>query len=269
MIYRKGFFISLFFALLLASCSSEFSFVQISDPQFGFTDNNNSISEDSALYEKAVMEINELNPAAVIITGDLVNDRTNKAQWNEFQRITSLLKSRNVYITPGNHDIGQEPTDKDLDEFRTMFGYDRFSFTHKKCAFIGFNSNLIKAGPPVLEEEQYKWLEKELSKSSGARQIFLFCHHPFFINDPDEPEEYFNIKPEVRKQYLVLFEKYGVDAVFAGHLHKNAVAETGNIKFITTSSAGKQLGKDLPGFRVVKVSGEKFTQEYINTGDRR
>ncbi|HLN56882.1 MAG TPA: metallophosphoesterase [Bacteroidales bacterium] len=266
MIYRKGFFISLFFALLLVSCSTEFSFVQISDPQFGFMRENKSISEESALYEKAVSEINGINPAAVIITGDLVNDRTNATQWNEFRRITSLIKSKNVFITPGNHDIGQEPTGKDLDEFRTMFGYDRFSFMHKKCAFIGFNSNLIKAGTPGLEEEQYKWLENELSKSSGARQTFLFCHHPFFINDPDEPEEYFNIKPEVRKKYLALFARYGVDAVFAGHLHKNAVAQAGNIKIITTSSAGKQLGKDLPGFRVVKVSGDKFTHEYVNTG---
>lgn len=265
MIYRKRFFITLFLTLLLASCSNEFSFVQISDPQFGFTGDNKSISEDSALYEKAIKHINVIKPDAVIITGDLVNDRTNQTQWNEFRRITSLIKSKEVYVIPGNHDIGQEPTENDLANFRSMFGYDRFSFSYKKCAFIGFNSNLIKAGTPVLEDEQYKWLENELSKSSGARQLFLFCHHPFFINDPNEPEEYFNIKPEVRKKYLALFEKYGVDAVFSGHLHKNAVAQSGNIKMITTSSDSKQLGKDLPGFRLVKVSGESFTHEYVNT----
>lgn len=268
MIYRKWFIVALFLTLLLASCGNEFSFVQISDPQFGFISENKGISEDSVLYENAVKEINRIQPAAVIITGDLVHDRYNKSQWNELLRITSLIKSKKVFVTPGNHDIGQEPAEKDLDEFRSMFGYDRFSFSYKKCAFIGFNSNLIKAGTPLLADEQYKWLEKELSESSGARQTFLFCHHPFFINDPDEPEEYFNIKPEVRKKYLALFEKYGVDAVFSGHLHKNAVSQSGSIKMITTSSAGKQLGKDLPGFRLVKVKGESFSHEYVNTGEK-
>lgn len=266
MIYPKRFFIILFVSLLTVSCSNEFSFVQISDPQFGFLSENKSISADSALYAKAVEEINALNPDAVIITGDMVHERTNKVQWDEFRRLTSLIKSSKVFVTPGNHDTGQEPSEKDITAFREMFGYDRFSFMHKKCAFIGFNSNLIKAGTPELEEEQFRWLENELSKASGAKQIFLFCHHPFFINDPDEPEEYFNINPEVRKKYMSLFERYGADAVFAGHLHRNALAESGNIKVITTSSSGKQLGSDHPGFRLVKVSGEGFSHEYLNTG---
>lgn len=253
--------------LLLISCSNEFNFVQISDPQFGMISENKGIAEESALYEKAVEKINSLKPELVIITGDLVHDRTNKAQWDEFRRITSLLKSKKVFVLPGNHDIGQEPAEADIARFSEMFGNDRFALTYRDCCFIGFNSNLVKAQTPRLEEEQFQWLKNELSKASGARQTFLFCHHPFFISSPGEPEEYFNIKPDVREKYLALFAEYGVDAIFAGHLHKNAVSESGNIKMITTSSAGKQLGKDLPGFRNVIVADETFTQEYLPTGN--
>jgi len=251
--------------VLLISCSTEFNFIQVSDPQFGFISENKGVAEETVLYEKAVEKINALKPDLVIITGDLVHDRTSKAQWDEFRRITSQLRSKKVFVIPGNHDIGQEPSEMNINEFKDMFGYDRFSFTYKKCCFIGFNSNLIKAGTPGMEEQQYEWLKNEISKATGARQTFLFCHHPFFITNPDEPEGYFNIKPELREKYLALFSEYGVDAIFAGHLHKNAVAESGNIKMITTSSAGKQLGKDLPGFRIVKVSDETFTHEYIAT----
>ena len=252
---------------LLISCRSEFNFVQISDPQFGMMSENKGFAEESALYEKAVDKINSLKPELVIITGDLVHDRTNKAQWDEFRRITGLLKTKKVFILPGNHDIGQEPAEADIAGFREMFGSDRFSLTYRGCCFIGFNSNLIKAQTPGLEENQFEWLKNELSKASGAKQTFLFCHHPFFINSPDEPEQYFNIKPEVRKKYLALFTKYGVDAIFAGHLHKNASSESGDIKMITTSSAGKQLGKDLPGFRNVQVTDKTFTQEYLLSGN--
>ena len=236
-------------------------------PSLDFSAKTKDLQKETVLYEKAVKKINALKPDLVIITGDLVHDRTNKAQWDEFRRITSQLSSKKVFVTPGNHDIGQATIGMDINEFKEMFGYDRFSLTYKKCCFIGFNSNLIKAGTPGMEEQQYEWLKNELSKASGARQTFLFCHHPFFITNPDEPEEYFNIKPELRQKYLALFSEYGVDAIFAGHLHKNSVAEIGNIKMITTSSAGKQLGKDLPGFRMVKVSGETFTHEYLITED--
>lgn len=253
--------------LLLISCSTEFNFVQISDPQFGMISENKGIAEESALYEKAVNKINSLKPELVIITGDLVHDRTNKAQWDEFRRITALLKCKQVFILPGNHDIGQEPAEADIARFSEMFGSDRFSMMYRGCCFIGFNSNLIKAQTPGLEENQLEWLKNELSKASGAKQTFLFCHHPFFINSPDEPEEYFNIKPEVREKYLALFAEYGVDAIFAGHLHKNASSESGNVKMITTSAAGKQLGKDLPGFRNVKVTDKTYTQEYLSSGD--
>lgn len=264
MINKLRISVILAFTIVFTACSREFTIVQITDPQFGMFSENKGISEESLLYEKAINKINKLNPAFVFITGDLVHDRTNQSQWNEFKRITSLIDAK-FYVTPGNHDIGQEPTEKDISAFREMFGYDRFSFTYRNCRFIGFNSNLIKAGASELEMEQREWLRKELESATGAKQVFLFCHHPFFINTPDEPEEYFNIKPEVRKEYLSMFEESGVDAIFAGHLHRNASSQAGNIQMITTSSAGKQLGRDKPGFRVVKVSKVGFGQEYIET----
>lgn len=257
-------FLTILVSIILTSCSREFTFVQITDPQFGFISENKGISEESILYEKAVKRINDLDPAFVFITGDLVHDRSNKIQWEEFRRITSGINAE-VFLTPGNHDIGQEPTEKDIEDFREMFGDDRFSFSYKKCRFIGFNSNLIKAGTPDLEREQREWLMKELSDASGAKHIFLFCHHPFFINDPDEPEEYFNIKPEVRQEYFSIFSKYGVNAIFAGHLHRNASSQAGSIKMITTTSSGKQLGKDKPGFRVVKVGKKGFEEKFVES----
>src|SRR4030042_2787995 len=161
--------------ILIFSCSvsrdinRSFFFIQITDPQFGFISNNKGINEETILYEKAVSKINLMEPAFVVITGDLVNDKSNKAQWDEFRRITGLIKSEiKVYILPGNHDIGQNPEVKDLEFYKSMFADDRFSFNHKKASFIGFNSSLIKAETPGLVDEQYDWLQRELVKSKGS-----------------------------------------------------------------------------------------------------
>lgn len=241
-----------------------FSFIQITDPQFGFISSNKGISEESILYEKAVEKINSMQPAFVVITGDLVNDRSDKSQWDEFRRITGLIKPEiKVYFLPGNHDIGQNPEAADLELYKSMFGYERFSFSLKKVRFIGFNSSLIKAETPVLMDEQYNWLEKELAGNRGVKLTILFCHYPFFIKDPAEPENYSNIRPDTRRKYLDLFSQYGVDALFSGHLHYNASGKYAETDFITTSSVGKQLGKDLPGFRIIHVEGNKIRHEYI------
>lgn len=248
--------------IFFSSCKKEFSFVQLSDPQFGFISDNKDFKEESALYEKAVVQINKLKPVFVVITGDLVNDRANKAQWDEFRRLTSLIKPK-VYIVPGNHDLGHELSVTDIKEFDEMFGTDRFAVGYKNNRFIGFNSNLIKSEVPALENQQLEWLQSQLAAAKGSKHIILFCHHPFFIKDPSEPEQYFNIRPETRIRYFALFEQYGVNAVFAGHLHKNAESSFNNILMITTSSAGKQLGDDKPGFRLVTIKGDRLKHEYI------
>jgi len=256
--------------ILIFSCSvsrdinRSFFFIQITDPQFGFISNNNGINEETILYEKAVAKINLMEPAFVVITGDLVNDKSNKTQWDEFRRITGLIKPEiKVYILPGNHDIGQNPEVKDLEFYKSMFGNDRFSFNLKKVSFIGFNSSMIKAGTPVLADEQYDWLQRELIRNKGANLTVLFCHHPLFIKDPAEPENYSNIGPEIRQKYLDLFTQYGVDALFSGHLHNNASGKYAETDFITTTAVGKQLADARPGFRIIYIEEDKIRHEYL------
>ncbi len=243
--------------------SSPFFFIQVTDPQFGMYDSNKGFTKETELYEKAVSEINKLKPDFVVITGDLVNDKDNKAQIAEFKRITAKIDSKTpVYYSPGNHDIGQSPEQQDIDIFIDNYGHDRFSFRHKKSLFIGFNTCIVKANAPLLEKEQFDWLKKKLSSGRRSEQIILLTHYPLFISNPDEPETYSNISVDTRKRYLSLLSEYGVDAVFAGHLHNNASAKFGDIKLITTSAVGKPLGNVPSGIRIVKVYHDRTESVY-------
>jgi 3',5'-cyclic AMP phosphodiesterase CpdA len=239
-------------------------FIQLSDPQFGMFENNAGFEKETVLYEKAVAEINRLNPDFVVITGDFVNDQNSTSQINEFKRITAKIKPGiPVYYSPGNHDIGQVPTNESLEKYKKNYGSDCFSFEHKGSSFIGFNSGLIKAKLQMPEHEQFSWLTKKLKKSRNAQHILLFCHYPFFNKTVDEPEAYSNIGTEYRLKYLELFEENGVDAVFSGHHHNNGLATYGNVQLITTSSLGKPLGEAPSGFRIVKVYSNKIEHEFF------
>lgn len=240
-------------------------FIQITDPQFGFFEDNKGFSKETELYEKAVNAINRLNPDFVVITGDLVNNKDDNSQKAEFKRITAIINKKiPVYYSPGNHDIGLSPTRQDIDSFISDYGHDKFSFQHKKSIFIGLNSCIIKANSPVLEQGQFDWLSKELVKAGSAEHIILFCHIPFFINSFEEPESYSNIPIETRNKYFSLFKEYKVEAIFAGHLHSNSSAKYGNISMVTTSALGKPLGDSPSGIRIIKVYPERIESFYYS-----
>jgi 3',5'-cyclic AMP phosphodiesterase CpdA len=238
--------------------------IQLTDPQFGMYDENKSFEKETELFEKAISKVNQLKPDFVVITGDLVNVKDNRNQVAEFKRITAKIDSKiPVYYSPGNHDVGLPPTTQDIDRFRSDYGGDRFSFSHRKSTFIGINSVIIKGNTQPQEEEQFQWLKKELSKAKKAEHILIFTHYPFFLSLTDEREVYSNISPELRIKYFNLFNEYKVDAVFAGHLHNNSEVKMGNTSMITTSSVGKPLGKEPSGMRIIMVYPDAVESIYL------
>ena len=248
--------------------SFPFFFVQITDPQFGFFDGPESFVKETSLYSKAIEEINRIKPDFVVITGDLVNDKSNQSQWDEFSRITSMIRNDiPVYLTPGNHDIGNLPSDATIEKFALLFGYDRFSFIYNRCLFIGLNSPIIKAGVSELEEKQFEWLKDELTKAERVRHVIIFSHHPLFIEDPDEPENYSNIAPQVRSEYLDLFKEYDVDLILSGHYHNNGYGVYNDIEMITTSSVGRPLGDAPSGMRIVEIYRKHIISTYYGLYD--
>jgi 3',5'-cyclic AMP phosphodiesterase CpdA len=243
--------------------ASPFFFIQLTDPQFGFIDPGKGFEKETELYEKAVRAINRLKPDFVVITGDFVNSTKDRSQITEFKRITATIDPKiPVYFVPGNHDIGNVADSLNVGIYLKDYGYDRFSFRHKNCQFIGFNSCLIKSNTPNLEKSQYDWLKETTAKSKKAAHTILFCHHPFFIKSFDEPETYSNIGAEGRKKYLDLFSANEVEAIFSGHLHNNASARFGTIEVVTTSALGKPLGNAPSGLRIVKVFNDRIEHQY-------
>lgn len=242
---------------------SPWFFIQLTDPQFGMFDNNAGFEKETVLYEKAVTEINKLNPDFVVITGDFVNDKNSASQIAEFKRITAMINSSiPVYYSPGNHDLGQIPNKESLNKYKKNYGSDRFSFKHKESTFIGFNTGLIKAKLEKPEQEQFNWLKKKLRKSQNSQHIILFTHYPFFNKTAGEPTTYSNIDQEYREKYLRLFSSNRVSAVFSGHYHNNSLSTYENLKLVTTSALGKPLGEAPSGFRIVKVYRDKIEYEY-------
>ncbi|UVR75170.1 metallophosphoesterase [Bacteroides xylanisolvens] len=96
------FLLAVFVSHGIAADSAPFFFLQLSDPQFGFMDNNKSISAETEAMNKAVTAINQLKPPFVVITGDFVNNSKSKEQIAAYKSMIAQIDSSvKVYMIPG------------------------------------------------------------------------------------------------------------------------------------------------------------------------
>lgn len=268
-----------------------FFFVQLADPQFGlferFSDQTAEqiagfqarglnikpsppiigFADETRLFEKAIDTANALRPAFVVVCGDIVNQWDDDAQAEEALRIGALLDDGiDLHWVAGNHDVGADaghtvPTNESLARYRANFGPDNYAFQHGDASFIVINSAVLQRPEETPDELDavMTFLEAELraARSRHSDHIVMFTHHPLFLESPDEdkPEEdHLTIPIERRRPVLELIGEYGVDAVFAGHWHRNNYASGGDMEMIASGSVGYPFGDDPSGYRVVQVS---------------
>src|SRR5882757_1928134 len=255
-----------------ATGAQEFFFLQMSDPQFGMYTGNASFAQESANLEFAIATANRLRPAFVVMSGDLVNKPGDKAQIEEYLRITHKLDPViPLYTIAGNHDVGNVPTPESLAAYRQVFGKDYYSFRNGAMEGIVLNSSIIQHPEKVPDEEtqQREWLEEELEKAVAehVRWIVVFQHIPWFLYSADEPDQYFNIPHEARIRYLKILKESGVQYVFAGHLHQNSEGRDDAFEMVTTGPIGKPLGDAISGIRIVSVSKRGLCHRYYGLGN--
>lgn len=250
-----------------APWNGPFFFVVMADPQFGFFTENQDFAQETALFTQAVAAARRLRPAFVVVCGDLIHRPGDATQAAEFQRIARQLgPDIPLYPVAGNHDVENEPTPESLAWYRATFGSDHYAFDSGGCRFVVLNSTVIHRPEGVRDalDEQQRWLERELATAQARRytHTIVFQHHPWFIRSATEADEYFNIPSERRMPYLELLRRYGVRAVFGGHLHRNQNGSYAGIEMVTSGPVGRPLGQDPSGLRIVQVYRERIKHEY-------
>ena len=271
---------------------ASFHFAQMADPQFGmfasvseYTDEQvaarrarglnirkaarrvSGFADETRLYAAAIESVNRIAPAFAVVCGDMVHDAENQAQVDELFRISAALDADiPLHFVAGNHDVGEAPTSDSLALYRERFGADNYSFEHGGCHFAVINSSLAydPSNAPDEWRRAKEFLADDLSaaRRRGAQHIILFTHHPLFAKRADEAGDGWCVPPERRDELLAILRDCGAAAVFAGHMHRNEVAEDGGLLMVTTGAVGYPLGEDPSGFRVVSVREDGISHRY-------
>jgi 3',5'-cyclic AMP phosphodiesterase CpdA len=224
----------------------EFRLTQISDTHLArrltkLTDNFHALSG----------YIDATRPDLVINSGDLAFDAPTSPKDLDFARsLHDALPVACRYL-PGNHDVGDNPTEigpvpshpvseNYRQTFLSLFGDDRWSFEAAGWCFIGLDSLVMNSGL-ASEAEQFDWLAAELAAADG-KPLALFLHKPLYLNAPDDPElEATSIRyvPQpARRRLIEMLRAADLRLVASGHVHQRRDYTFGRVRHVWAPSAG-------------------------------
>jgi len=224
-----------------------FRVVQLCDTQLGF----GGYEHDVRSFSRAVKQINALKPDFTVICGDLVN-RADEKSFADFNRIKTGLDAP-CYCVPGNHDVGNTPTERSLQFYRETVGLDHFTVQHKGFSFLFVNTQLWKVAVKGESDKHDAWFRAALKEAARKRlPSVIVGHYPLFLKKPDEKEEYYNLPLAKRTELLQLFADNGVVAVLGGHTHRLIRNEYRGIQLLNGETTSRNFDKRPLGFRAWK-----------------
>lgn len=215
--------------------STQFSFITYGDNQMNFL-----------RHTEICKQISTRDFDFVISCGDVVQNG-HRDDWDVefFDPLKNILTNKPIYAAIGNHELNSENyyinfSNPDLDH------ENFYSFKYGNSFFI-FIDNPRLAYPKktyytkiTTRSPQYKWLENELAsdKAQNAEWLFVISHVPSYVAGSQEVFE------GCKETLVPLFEKYGVDFSFSGHVHGYERGNVNGVSYIVTAGGGGAQNKN-------------------------
>lgn len=216
-----------------------------------FSDSQNDWKDPEA-WKRVSTQAFKQRPDFAVHAGDLVDLGYMKDDWvNEFLGQGNLfMKTIPIFSIPGNHEHDAAYYYQYMYVPQPYF----YSFKYGNAEFFMIDSDQYQ------EEgtDMYNSVEIALAKST-AYWKFVVHHHPPFSSDDDDfgntYQERSTLGDDEVRSLVPLYEKYGVDIVFYGHIHtyertwpvlnKKTVTENG-VLYLNIGGSGGSLENPAP-----------------------
>ena len=213
-----------------------------------FGDRTGGPPEGIEILKDAIRDVNLFEPDMVMTVGDLIQGYNNTDAWMPQMREYKSVMGKLLcpwFPVAGNHDVywrGENRPPKHHEaNYEMHFGPLWYAFEHKNCYFIALFSD---EGNPAdnsksfqdpeaqkMSPEQFSWLQQTLATAKNADHIFLFLHHPRWLEG--------GYGEDWRRVHQLLADAGNVRAVFAGHIHRMRYdGPKDGIEYVTLATVG-------------------------------
>ena len=162
----------------------------------------------------AALEIAAIEPAAVIVKGDLSVDGE-PDEWEALESCYRVPFGERLHVVRGNHDAYRHQAEYAGDQWIELPG----------VAVAMLDTTIPGATTGTITVEQVDWLDDHCA--GADRPVFVMGHHQQWIGDgPDakRSDDYFGLHPDASDALDALTERRsGVIGYAAGHTHRHRV----------------------------------------------
>jgi 3',5'-cyclic-AMP phosphodiesterase len=200
-----------------------------------------------SLMERAIGEVNDLEPDLVICTGDLTTFGF-KQEFIQAKAYLDRIQCEAFVVVPGNHDsrnVGYV-------HFEELFGERNSVLSMAGVTVVAVDSTEPDLDHGQVGRSQYRWIEEQFLPAANLR-IFVLHHH--LLPVPGTGRER-NVVYDAG-DLIECLQRSGVELVLSGHKHVPYAWKLEDLFVVNTGTVSslRLRGKTRPCYNVIEVSG--------------
>jgi 3',5'-cyclic AMP phosphodiesterase CpdA len=204
------------------------------------------------LLDRAILEVNELAPDVVIVSGDLTGDGL-RAEFQQAADYLARIACERLIVIPGNHDsrnVGYV-------HFEELMGERSATLHHDGISIVAVDSTEPDLDHGVIGRGRYPWIVERFGEREAFLRIFVLHHH--LLPVPGTGRER-NVVHDAGDALECLL-RAGVHLVLSGHKHVPYAWRLENLFVVNagTVSTTRVRGKTKPCYNVIEAGPERVT----------
>lgn len=218
--------------------------VQLSDLHVGSQFQND-------VFEVLLAEVNQLNPDAIIITGDLTNEGLIK-EYKKAKELVSRFTAKKIIAISGNHDYR---TTGYL-AFKKFFPFETVNELGKDVVIVTLGTARPDRNEGEVGYRQNLWLERTMKKYKHRIKILAMHHH--LIPIPDTGSDQLTVVDAGDVLRTTLDTQ--VDLVLCGHKHRPWIWNLGSLMVVNAGTATSERFRGLfeNTYNIITINNKKI-----------
>ena len=198
------------------------------------------------LLERSILEINDYEPTAVVVSGDLT-DVGYRQEFEEAAEYVGRFRCENLMVIPGNHDS----RNVGYIHFERLFG-ERYSVIEfEEAIMVGVDSSEPDLNDGRVGREHDGFIRESFSGAGHQIEIFVIHHHLIPIPGTGRERNIIFDAGDV----LELLADVDVDLVLSGHKHVPHSWRLEDMFIVNagTASTTRLRGNTRPCYNVIEL----------------
>ncbi len=201
------------------------------------------------LLDRTLVEVNDLDPDVVVVTGDLTN-MGYRQEFREAREYLDRLTCKDVLVVPGNHDsrnVGYA-------HFERLFATREMVIRKNGVTLVGVDSTEPDLDYGRIGRHRYTWIKEAFGGGQEDFKIFLLHHHLLPIPGTGRERNIVNDAGDV----LEALVECGVNLILSGHKHVPYAWRLENMYVVNTGTVStlRLRGDTKPCYNVVEIKGD-------------